>query len=99
MTLEDIEINQELICTKLTPDAGFEPSVNREVGHIGRVRGIYHMEGAVLIGHIENVEHSESGYAEFLTPFLVEELDVYEAPEKSLQLAIQKTLVNITREK
>ncbi len=99
MILEELKVGEEVICITLSKDAEFEATPNREVGHIGRVTSIYPLQDAVLVGHVEYVGHGESGYAEFLTPFLVEELAPYEPDEKPLQLAIQKTLVNITREK
>lgn len=92
MTLEEIEIGQEVICTSIDESAPFPPSINREVGHIGKVNGIFAIEEAVLVSHIEFTGQGESGYSEFLTPFYVNELSIYASETRPLQKAIEKHL-------
>ncbi len=98
MTLEEIELDQEVICTSIQKDTAFEPNPNRDVGHIGRVRSVEVLKNTALVGHIEMTGAGETGYVEFLTPFLLDELSPYEPLEKPLQLAIQNTLAQITRD-
>ena len=98
MTLEEIEIGQEVICTSIDESAPFDYSINREVGHIGKVSSVFPMEEAVLVSHIEFTGQGESGYAEFLTPFYVNELSIYEPEIRPLQKAIEKHLIQLTRE-
>lgn len=98
MTLEDIEVDQEVICTSISKDIPFPDSFNREVGHIGKVRSVFPLKDAVLVEHIEMTGEGETGYVAFLTPFLVSELEIYEPEVKTLQRTIQRTLVQITRD-
>lgn len=96
MTLEEIEIGQEVICTSLRLDAKpFGQTAFRGVGHIGKVVSVFPLEEVAFIGH---TEMRDDGYVEFLTSYFLDELEIYEPEERPLQKAIANNLVQITRD-
>lgn len=96
MNIEDAELYTEVICVKLLelPNnrAVFPLSarLNREIGHIGKITAFFPMENAVHIGHID---YDGESYTEVLTPYLLDELEIYEPVENKLQKAIRKLKV------
>lgn len=104
MTLEEIELGQEVICTHLKEDDSYikdlfedkQLHAFRGVGHIGKVHGVMPLYELAYVSHIE---FDETGlYLEYLTIYYLEELKLYQPPEAGLRKAIAKTLVQITRE-
>ena len=85
MTLDEIEIGQEVICTSLKDSTSFESSTNRAIGHIGKVSSVFPMDEVVFIGHIE---YDGENYREFLTAYYVDEISPYTPPERVLQNTI-----------
>lgn len=98
MTLDDIELGQEVICTRLRDEKPAGNTAFRGIGHIGRVRSIFPWDETIHIGHIEYTGRSESGYSEFYTAYFVDELELFEPPERKLKQAITKTLEQINEE-
>lgn len=106
MTLDDAEIGQQVICTRICPLtnpslSNITPSalLSREVGHIGYITGIVPIHSAVYVSHLEL---REEGAYEHLTLFLLEELEPFDSPQtpylNKLRSAIEKNLVKLTRE-
>lgn len=94
MTIDEIEIGQEVICSSLRTTAPFGQTAFRGIGHIGRIISIFPLQDVVFIGHIES---NSDGYAEFLTSYFLDELSPYEPAERPLQQAIKSNLIQIKR--
>lgn len=86
MTIDEIEIGQEVICTKLRDKPKFGQTAFRGQGHIGKVISVFPMDEIAFIGHLE---YDGELYKEFLTAYHLDELKIYSAPERVLQNAIK----------
>lgn len=105
MTLDDAEIGQQVICTRICPVTEMLPAHfdvtdnNRIVGHIGYICGVFPMTDSVYVSHIEL---EEEGAREFLTSFFLEEVEPFDSPQtpyiNKLRESIEKNLVQITRD-
>ncbi len=104
MTIEDIELDQEVMCVKLFSDfiyVGASPDLlffNREIGHIGTVNQIFPNLDTIYVSHTEL--NKDGDRVEFLTLFKVEEVELFKPTqlEKTpLGEAINKNLIQITR--
>lgn len=106
MTIEDVEIGDQVICVRLcplnevkVPSHFISNDFGREVGHIGYIASVFVETESVYVIHQEFTP--ENGYVEFATSFFLSELEPFNppvTPDSQLRSAIQKNLVQITRE-
>ena len=94
MTWDEINIGDEVICSQLLPidpqHTKFFPSsimYLRCIGHIGKVSSVFPIDGIV---HISHYEWSPEVTLEYITPYYIEELALYDNQQSKLRKAINK---------